>query len=297
MKENNIHCMYFNYLYKNGIINKDTYEKGIRDLNNRRNKLVTIKSSFNDKYVSVNGESDRLIANKEVIQLSDRFILNDLGDGNVLIQTQEGYYIKIDTYSNFLLASASKKDNATIFTLIPINNKEVALKSDNGYYVKVEENGYLIANDLIQNEKNCFKIKEVTKIEYTDIVMISVSEERFVTAMDGGGAYLSATEFNQSKNEEFTILQFLDNNAIIQTHKGYYVRIGEGDVLIADTRKIEEASLFKGENIGNFIRILKTLDGYIVRVRDIDKYLVADSKEITQSSKFNIYKSIRPGVK
>ncbi|GAA0713544.1 hypothetical protein GCM10008904_27930 [Paraclostridium ghonii] len=297
MKENNIHWMYFKYLYKRGTISKDTYEKAIRDLNNGRNKLVTIKSSFNDKYVSVNGEGGRLVANQDVIQLSDRFILNDLGSGNVLIQTQEGYYVKIDTDSDFLLASVSEKYNATIFTLIPINNKEVALKSDNGYYVKVEENGYLIANDLIQNEKNCFKIKEVTKIEYTDIVMISLSEERFVTAIDGGGSYLCATEFNQSEHEEFTILQFLDNNAIIQTQKGYYVRIGEGEVLIADTRKIEEASLFKGENIGNFVRILKTLDGYIVRVRDIDKYLVADSKEITESSKFNIYKSIRPGVK
>lgn len=296
MKDNNMYLMYFKHLYKKGIISKDTYEKARRDINDRRNKLVTIKSSFNDKYVSVGGEDDRLIANKEVTQLSDRFILNDMGNGNVLIKTQEGYYVKLDTNSNFLFASTPEKDNATIFTLIPINDKEVSLKSDNGYYVTVEENGYLIANELIQSEKTSFKIKEVTKIEYTDIVIISVSEERFVTAIEGGGSYLSATEFNQTDNEEFTILQFLDGNAIIKTQKGYYVRVGDNGVLIADTRKIEEASLFRAENTEDFIRVLKTMDGNIVRVRDVDKYLVADSKEITESSKFNIYKSIRPGI-
>jgi len=58
---------------------------------------------------------------------------------------------------------------------------------------------------------------------------------------------------------------------------------------------MEEASLFRGENIGDLSRVLKTIDGNIVRVRDTDKYLVADSKEITESSKFNIYKSVRPG--
>lgn len=295
MKENNIHLMYFKYLYKKGLISKLTYEKAKRDLNDNRNKLVTIKSTFNENYVSVNGEDDRLIANKEDSQLSDRFILQDVDNGSVLIQTQEGYYIKIDSKNDFLFASVSEKENATIFTLMPINDKEVALKSDGGYYVKVENNGYLVATDLIQNERTSFKIKEVTKIEYTDIVMISVSEERFVTAIDGGGSYLSATEFNQTDNEEFNILQFLDGNAIIQTSKGYYVRVGEGGVLIADTKKMEEASLFRGENIGDLSRVLKTIDGNIVRVRDTDKYLIADSKEITESSKFNIYKSVRPG--
>lgn len=295
MRENNMYLMYFKHLYKKGIIRKDTYEKAVRDLNNERNKLVTIKSSFNNKYVSVSGEDDRLMANKEVVQLSDRFILNDMGNGDVSIKTQEGYYVKIDTNSDFLFASTLEKENATIFTLIPINDKEVALKSDNGYYVKVEENGYLIANELSQSEKTSFKIKKVTKIEYTDIVIISVSEDRFITAIDGGGSYLSATGFNQTGNEEFTILQFLDGNAIIQTQKGYYVRLGDGGVLIADTKEIEEASLFKGEKVSDSIRALKTIDGYIVRVRDTDKYLVADSKEITESSKFHIYKSIWPG--
>ncbi|MCU9812614.1 hypothetical protein [Paraclostridium sp. AKS81] len=58
---------------------------------------------------------------------------------------------------------------------------------------------------------------------------------------------------------------------------------------------MEEASLFRGENIGDLSKVLKTIDGNIVRVRETDKYLVADSKEITESSKFNIYKSVRPG--
>ena len=294
MKDNNIHLMYFKYLYKKGIINKSTYEKAKRDLNENKNKLVTIKSSFNEKYVSVNGEDDRLIANKDKSQLSDRFILESIDDGNVLIQTQEGYYIKIDSKNDYLFASVSEKENATIFTLMPVNDKEISLKSDNGYYLKVEDNGYLIASALIQNERTCFKIKEVTKIEYTDIVMISVSQERFVTAIDGGGSYLCATEFNQTENENFNILQFLDGNSIIQTQKGYYVRVGEGGILVADTKKIREASLFKGENLGDFSKILKTIDGNVVRVRDTDKYLVADSKEITEDSKFNIYKSIRP---
>lgn len=87
MKENNMYLMYFKYLYKTGVIRKDTYEKIIRDLNSKRNKLVSIKSSYNNKYVSVNGEDDKLIANKEDAQLSDRFILNDMGNGNVIIQT------------------------------------------------------------------------------------------------------------------------------------------------------------------------------------------------------------------
>ncbi|MDO7205926.1 hypothetical protein Q5M85_19390 [Paraclostridium bifermentans] len=54
---------------------------------------------------------------------------------------------------------------------------------------------------------------------------------------------------------------FLDGNAIIQTPKGYYVRVGEGGVLIVDTKKMEEASLFRGENTGDISKVLKTIDG------------------------------------
>lgn len=294
MNENSKHLAYLKNLYQKGIISKSTYERASRDINNKKNKLVTIKSTFNNKYVSVNGEDDSLIANKIENQLSDRFILKDLGNGNVLIQTQEGYYVKIDSKNDMLVASASEKKDATIFTLIPINNKEVALKSDNGYYVKVGDNGYLIANDAIQSEKTAFKIKEVTKIEYTDIVMISVLEERFVTAIEGGGSYLSATSFNQTVNEDFNILQFLDGNFVIQTDKGYYVRIDNNNVLIADTMKLEEASLFRGENLGDFVTVIKTLNGEFITVRSSDKYLVVGSNKITEASKFNIYKSVLP---
>ena len=49
-----------------------------------------------------------------------------------------------------------------------------------------------------------------------------------------------------------------------------------------------------GENLSGDTIILKTPDEYIVRVRDIDKYLVADAKEISDSSKFNIYMSTNP---
>ncbi|WP_373601047.1 hypothetical protein [Paraclostridium bifermentans] len=294
MKDNKLNIAYFNHLYKKGIINRNAYKKILRDLMRERNKLVTIKSSYNDKYVSVEGELNELMAIENKIELSDRFVLIDMGNGDVIIQTQEGYYIKVDNKSNELFANETKENNATIFTLMPINEKEVALKSDNGYYIKVRDNGMIFADACMQNERTVFKIKEVTKIEYDDIVIISLSEQRFVTAMDGGGSYLTATEFDQSDNEEFTILQFLDESIIIKTFNGYYVRTNEDKTLIADTKNIEDATLFKGETIENYTRIIKTLDGSIVRVRDIDKYLVADAEEINENCKFNIYKSTRP---
>lgn len=294
MEYNKLNIAYFNHLYKKGAINKNEYKKILRDLIRTRNKLVTIKSSYNDKYVSVEGELNKLIVIKDKVELSDRFVLIDMGKGEVIIQTQEGYYIKVDNRSNELFANETKESNATIFTLMPISEKEVALKSDNGYYVEVKDNGMILADSCIQNERTVFKIKEVAKIEYNNIVIVSLSEQRFVTAINGGGSYLTADKFNQSYNEEFTVLQFLDESVIIKTFNGYYVRVNDDKTLIADTRNIEDATLFKGEIIENYTRIIKTLDGDIVRVRDIDKYLVADLEEINEKCRFNIYKSTRP---
>lgn len=294
MRNINMDLMYFEHLYKKGIIKKDTYNKIIRDITEEKNKLVTIKSVYNNEYVSVEGELNELIAGEKDLELSDRFVLINIGGGNAILQTQEGFYIRVDDEDNRVYANEFNIKNATIFTLIPINEKEVALKTDKGNYVKVGEEERLIADESMQNEKTVFKIKEVVEIIYNDIVMISLSEERFVSAINGGGSYLAATEFDQSENEEFTLFQFLGGESILKTSQGYYVRVRDDLVLVADTKNIEEASRFSGEQIGDDVIIVKTLDGNLVRVRELDKYLIADAKEITESCKFNIYQSTRP---
>ncbi|MEG2984078.1 MAG: hypothetical protein RR835_05215 [Peptostreptococcaceae bacterium] len=294
MKKNNTCLIYFNDLYKKGIIKKDTYEKILRDLSEEKQKLVTIKSNYNNKYVSVYGENNKLVAIKDTVELSDRFILVDNGDETVIIQTQDGYYVEINNKSNTLAATTVDKLSASIFSIIFINSKEIALRDQNGNYVEVKKDGELISDSKSQNEKTSFKIKEVTKIVNDNMVIISLSEQKFVTAIDGGGSYLSATEFNQTYNEEFTILQFLDGSAVIKTIKGYYIRIADDKTLVADIINIEDATRFEWEAIEKYTIIIKTLNGDIVRVRDIDKYLVADGKEITDNCKFNIYKSTLP---
>lgn len=294
MKKNNTRLIYFNDLYKKGIIKKDTYEKILRDLSEEKQKLVTIKSNYNNKYVSVYGENNKLVAIKDTVELSDRFILVDNGDETVIIQTQDGYYVEINNKSNTLAATTVDKLSASIFSIIFINSKEIALRDQNGNYVEVKKDGELISDSKSQNEKTSFKIKEVTKIVNDNMVIISLSEQKFVTAIDGGGSYLSATEFNQTYNEEFTILQFLDGSAVIKTIKGYYIRIADDKTLVADIINIEDATRFEWEAIEKYTIIIKTLNGDIVRVRDIDKYLVADGKEITDNCKFNIYKSTLP---
>ncbi|CEO12602.1 Fascin domain [[Clostridium] sordellii] len=290
---NNMHLMYLKYLYKSGVIEKDTYKSAVRDITDKKNKLITIKSNFNEKYVSVDGEFNELAAKIDTVELSDRFILKHL-DGKFLIQTEEGYYVKLDYKTKKLFAVETNKYDATKFKLNIINDKEVTLQTENNDYIQVNEDNILDAKAKTENERTKFKIKEVTKIAYDNIVIISLSQQRFVTAINGGGSYLAATEFNQTVNEEFTILQFLDNSYVIQTKGGYYVRVKDDRLLIADTKEIEEASRFLGENLSGDTIILKTPDEYIVRVRDIDKYLVADAKEISDSSKFNIYMSTNP---
>ncbi|CEN83337.1 hypothetical protein NE452_05655 [Paeniclostridium sordellii] len=290
---NNMHLMYLKYLYKSGVIEKDTYKSAVRDITDKKNKLITIKSNFNEKYVSVDGEFNELAAKIDTIELSDRFILKHL-DGKFLIQTEEGYYVKLDYKTKKLFAVETNKYDATKFKLNIINDKEVTLQTENNDYIQVNEDNILDAKAKTENERTKFKIKEVTKIAYDNIVIISLSQQRFVTAINGGGSYLAATEFNQTVNEEFTILQFLDNSYIIQTKGGYYVRVKDDRLLIADTKELEEASRFLGENLSGDTIILKTPDEYIVRVRDIDKYLIADAKEISDSSKFNIYMSTNP---
>ena len=290
---NNMHLMYLKYLYKSGVIEKDTYKSAVRDITDKKNKLITIKSNFNEKYVSVDGEFNELAAKIDTVELSDRFILKHL-DGKLLIQTEEGYYVKLDYKTKKLFAVETNKYDATKFKLNIINDKEVTLQTENNDYIQVNEDNILDAKAKTENERTKFKIKEVTKIAYDNIVIISLSQQRFVTAINGGGSYLAATEFNQTVNEEFTILQFLDNSYVIQTKGGYYVRVKDDRLLIADTKELEEASRFLGENLSGDTIILKTPDEYIVRVRDIDKYLVADAKEISDSSKFNIYMSTNP---
>ncbi|CEO28610.1 fascin domain-containing protein [Paraclostridium sordellii] len=290
---NNMHLMYLKYLYKSGVIEKDTYKSAVRDITDKKNKLITIKSNFNEKYVSVDGEFNELAAKIDTVELSDRFILKHL-DGKFLIQTEEGYYVKLDYKTKKLFAVETNKYDATKFKLNIINEKEVTLQTENDDYIQVNEDNILDAKAKTENERTKFKIKEVTKIAYDNIVIISLSQQRFVTAINGGGSYLAATEFNQTVNEEFTILQFLDNSYVIQTKGGYYVRVKDDRLLIADTKELEEASRFFGENLSGDTIILKTPDEYIVRVRDIDKYLIADAKEISDSSKFNIYMSTNP---
>ncbi|CEN78638.1 fascin domain-containing protein [Paraclostridium sordellii] len=290
---NNMHLMYLKYLYKSGVIEKDTYKSAVRDITDKKNKLITIKSNFNEKYVSVDGEFNELAAKIDTVELSDRFILKHL-DGKFLIQTEEGYYVKLDYKTKKLFAVETNKYDATKFKLNIINDKEVTLQTENNDYIQVNEDNILDAKAKTENERTKFKIKEVTKIAYDNIVIISLSQQRFVTVINGGGSYLAATEFNQTVNEEFTILQFLDNSYVIQTKGGYYVRVKDDRLLIADTKELEEASRFLGENLSGDTIILKTPDEYIVRVRDIDKYLIADTKEISDSSKFNIYMSTNP---
>ncbi|CEN25390.1 fascin domain-containing protein [Paraclostridium sordellii] len=290
---NNMHLMYLKYLYKSGVIEKDTYKSAIRDITDKKNKLITIKSNFNEKYVSVDGEFNELVAKIDTVELSDRFILKHL-DGKFLIQTEEGYYVKLDYKTKKLFAVETNKYDATKFKLNIINDKEITLQTENNDYIQVNEDNILDAKAKTENERTKFKIKEVTKIAYDNIVIISLSQQRFVTAINGGGSYLAATEFNQTENEEFTILQFLDNSYVIQTKGGYYVRVKDDRLLIADTKELEEATRFFGENLSGDTIILKTPDEYIVRVRDIDKYLIADAKEISDSSKFNIYMSTNP---
>lgn len=290
---NNMHLMYLKYLYKSGVIEKDTYKSAVRDITDKKNKLITIKSNFNEKYVSVDGEFNELSAKIDTVELSDRFILKHL-DGKFLIQTEEGYYVKLDYKTKKLFAVETNKYDATKFKLNIINDKEVTLQTENNDYIQVNEDNILDAKAKTENERTKFKIKEVTKIAYDNIVIISLSQQRFVTAINGGGSYLAATEFNQTVNEEFTIFQFLDNSYVIQTKGGYYVRVKDDRLLIADTKELEEASRFLGENLSGDTIILKTPDEYIVRVRDIDKYLIADAKEISDSSKFNIYMSTNP---
>lgn len=290
---NNMHLMYLKYLYKSGVIEKDTYKSAVRDITDKKNKLITIKSNFNEKYVSVDGEFNELAAKIDTVELSDRFILKHL-DGKFLIQTEEGYYVKLDYKTKKLFAVETNKYDATKFKLNIINDKEVTLQTENNDYIQVNEDNILDAKAKTENERTKFKIKEVTKIAYDNIVIISLSQQRFVTAINGGGSYLAATEFNQTVNEEFNILQFLDNSYVIQTKGGYYVRVKDDRLLIADTKELEEASRFLGENLSGDTIILKTPDEYIVRVRDIDKYLIADAKEISDSSKFNIYMSTNP---
>ena len=290
---NNMHLMYLKYLYKSGVIEKDTYKSAVRDITDKKNKLITIKSNFNEKYVSVDGEFNELAAKIDTVELSDRFILKHL-DGKFLIQTEEGYYVKLDYKTKKLFAVETNKYDATKFKLNIINDKEVTLQTENNDYIQVTEDNILDAKAKTENERTKFKIKEVTKIAYDNIVIISLSQQRFVTSINGGGSYLAATEFNQTENEEFTILQFLDNSYVIQTKGGYYVRVKDDRLLIADTKELEEATRFLGENLSGDTIILKTPDEYIVRVRDIDKYLIADAKEISDSSKFNIYMSTNP---
>lgn len=290
---NNMHLMYLKYLYKSGVIEKDTYKSAVRDITDKKNKLITIKSNFNEKYVSVDGEFNELAAKIDTVELSDRFILKHL-DGKFLIQTEEGYYVKLDFKTKKLFAVETNKYDATKFKLNIINDKEVTLQTENNDYIQVNEDNVLDAKAKTENERTKFKIKEVTKIAYDNIVIISLSQQRFVTSINGGGSYLAATEFNQTENEEFTILQFLDNSYVIQTKGGYYVRVKDDRLLIADTKELEEATRFLGENLSGDTIILKTPDEYIVRVRDIDKYLIADAKEISDSSKFNIYMSTNP---
>lgn len=291
-----MHLMYFDYLYKQGIIKKDTHERVMNDILEDRRTLVSIRSSYNDEYVSIDGESNILYTGNDEIGRSERFYFINLGNGLALLQSYDGYYIRANPSNNVLVASETQRTNATVFTLVPVNNKEIALKTDKGNYVQVsEKDGLLTADEVNQGNRTRFKIKEITQILYTDMVMISISEQRFITATNGGGSSLTATQFNQTDNEEFTIIDFLDKTIAIRTNDGNYVRVREDNkTLWADATNINEATRFTGENIGNSIIVLKTLDGSIVRVRDTDKFLVADGTVINDTSKINIYQSTRP---
>lgn len=298
MKDIDMHLRYFDYLYKQGIIKKDTHAQVTRDILADRRKLVSIKSVFDDNYVSIDGESNILYTHTDKFGISERLYFINLGNGSALLQSYDGYYVRANPSNNVLVASEVESSNATVFTLIPISQKEVALKTDKGNFVQVSErDNILVANATMQSNRTSFKIKEITQLEYDDIVMISISEQLFVTATDGGGSSLTATKFDQTDNEEFTIIDFLDKTIAIKTHEDYYVRVrDDNNALWADVKDINDATRFTGENLGNSIIVLKTLDGKVVRVRQMDKLLVAEGTTVDDTSKFNIYESTRPNL-
>ena len=156
MKDIDMHLRYFDYLYKQGIIKKDTHAQVTRDILADRRTLVSIKSVFDDNYVSIDGESNILYTHTDKFGISERLYFINLGNGSALLQSYDGYYVRANPSNNVLVASEVESSNATVFTLIPISQKEVALKLTEGKTVSP----LTLLIDAVGSIEYCFTVSK-----------------------------------------------------------------------------------------------------------------------------------------
>jgi len=124
-------------------------------------KLVCVKSVWNDNYISINKEKNTTEANSNAVCFSTKFNLIQIEKSALILQSQDGCYIKVDSNDGTLISNVTDKTEASMFTLIPINKKEVYLKCDNGYYISVYDDKVLRAKEPYNSDRSKFKIKEL----------------------------------------------------------------------------------------------------------------------------------------
>ncbi|HSQ89767.1 beta/gamma crystallin-related protein [Romboutsia sp.] len=124
-------------------------------------KLVCVKSTWNDNYISINKEKNITEANSNTVCFSTKFNFIQVAKSIVILQSHDGYYIKADSSNGTLICNVIDKSEASLFTLIPINEKELYLKCDNGYYISVYDDKVLRAKESYKTDRCKFKIKEL----------------------------------------------------------------------------------------------------------------------------------------
>jgi len=87
-------------------------------------KLVCVKSTWNDSYISINKEKNTIEANRNTVCFFTKFNLIQIAKSIVILQSQAGCYIKADSNDGTLISNVTDKTEASMFTLIPINKKK-----------------------------------------------------------------------------------------------------------------------------------------------------------------------------
>jgi glycerophosphoryl diester phosphodiesterase len=274
-----------------------------------RERNVTIKSVVENKFVAAeNGGGRELVANRDVADIWETFKITNTGNNNVILQSYNGQYIRVRENDGVLLANANNRQSATRFKIIRLEGREVALQAPNGQYVRVRESDkWLVARAGQTGRRTRFIIDRITQpIDIIDDLLSQVGRERniniksvvenkFVAAENGGGRELVANRDVADIWENFKAINAGNNNIILQSYNGQYVRVrGNDGVLLANADNRQSATRFRVVRLDNNEIALQAPNGQYVRVRENDKWLVARADQTGRRTRFTISRANQP---
>ncbi|HSQ34222.1 MAG TPA: hypothetical protein VLM81_05015 [Peptostreptococcaceae bacterium] len=280
---------------------------------------ITIKSVVENKFVAAeNGGGRELVANRDVADIWETFTATILPNNMVILRSYNGQYVRVRENDGVLLANVDNRQSATRFRIVRLENNEMAVQAPNGQYVRVRENDkWLVARADDTGRRTRFIINTISQIpsipsipdiiedileeiigqtgRERNVTIRSVVENKFVAAENGGGRELVANRDVADIWETFRIINTGNNNVILQSYNGQYIRIRENDgVLLANANNRQSATRFRIIRVEGREVALQAPNGQYVRVRERDNWLVARADQTGRRTRFIIDRITQP---